>query len=96
MQPDKEMTIGEVILSKMEYGEWYSMREIIEITEIESPRVRPAASRMVTGDVLERMVDPDNARNYLYRKIEKESELSFGVSRRLSEFNNHWRGAHGL
>lgn len=96
MQPDKEMTIGEVILSKMESGQWYSMREIIEITEIESARVRPAASRMVTGDVLERMVDPDNARNYLYRKIEKESELSFGVSRRLSEFNNHWRGEHGL
>ena len=96
MQHDKDMTIGEVILSKMESGEWYSMREIIEMTKIESARVRPAASRMVTGDVLERMVDPDNGRNYLYRKIEKESELSFGVSRRLSEFNNHWRGAYAV
>lgn len=96
MQHDKDMTIGEVILSKMEPGEWYSMREIIEITNIESARVRPAASRMVTGDVLERMVGPDSARNYLYRKIEKESELSFGVSRRLSEFNNHWRGAYAV
>jgi len=96
MRHVKEMTIGEVILSKMEHGEWYSMREIIEITNIESARVRPAASRMVTGDVLERMVDPDSARNYLYRKIEKESELSFGVSRRLSEFNNHWRGAYAV
>ena len=96
MQPDKEMTIGEVILSKMESGQWYSMREIVEITNIESARVRPAVSRMVTGDVLERMVDPDNARNYLYRKIEKESELSFGVSRRLSEFNHHWRGAYAV
>lgn len=96
MQPDKDMTIGEVILSKMEPGEWYSMREIIEITNIDSARVRPAASRMVTGDILDRTVDPENARNYLYRKIEKESELSFGVSRRLSEFNNHWRGAHAV
>jgi len=96
MQPDKDMTIGEVILSKMETGEWYSMREIIEMTKIESARIRPAASRMVTGEVLERMVDQDNARNYLYRKIEKEDELSFGVSRRLSEFNNHWRGAFAL
>lgn len=96
MQHEKDMTIGDVILSKMEAGEWYSMREIIEITEIESARIRPAASRMVTGDVLERMVDPDNARNYLYRKIEKESELSFGVSRRLFEFNNLWRGAYAV
>ncbi|WP_241647869.1 hypothetical protein [Rosenbergiella metrosideri] len=96
MQRVKEMTIGEVILSKMEPGGWYSMREIIEITNIESARLRPAASRMVTGDILERMADPDNARNYLYRKIEKESELSFGVSRRLSDFNNHWRGAHAV
>ena len=96
MQHAKEMTIGEVILSKMETGGWYSMREIIEITEIESARVRPAASRMVTSDVLERMVDPNNARNYLYRKIEKENEMAFGVSRRLSEFNNHWRGAHAI
>lgn len=96
MQHVKEMTIGEVILSKMEPGGWYSMREIIEMTNIESARVRPAASRMVTGVVLERMVDPDSARNYLYRKIEKESELSFGVSRRLSEFNNHWRGGYAV
>ncbi|WP_241639994.1 hypothetical protein [Rosenbergiella epipactidis] len=96
MHPEKEMTIGEVILSKMECGDWYSMREIIEMTEINSARVRPAASRMVAIDTLERMLDPNNCRSYLYRKIEKESELSFGVSRRLSEFNHHWRGAHAI
>lgn len=96
MQHVKEMTIGEVILSKMDAGEWYSMREIIEITEIESARVRPAASRMVTSDVLERAINPDDGRSYLYRKVEKENEMSFGVSRRLSDFNSHWRGAHAV